>query len=60
MKDPADNKTPDLIEKPKTKAQRFKEKQNALGLKQYSFWLSPVEAGAVKGFIDAYIIETRK
>jgi hypothetical protein len=55
MKDPADNKTPELIEKPKTKAQRFKEKQNALGLKQYSFWLNPGEAAAVKGFIKAYI-----
>jgi len=55
MKDPADNKTLDLIQKPQTKAQRFKAKQAAAGLRQYSFWLNPAEAAAVKGFIEAYI-----
>jgi hypothetical protein len=60
MKDPADNKTAELIEKPKTKDQRFKERQAAAGRKQYSFWLSPVEAGAVKGFVEQYIKGTRK
>ena len=60
MKDPADKKTLDLIEKPKTKAQRFREKQIEAGLSQYSFWLTPAEATAVRGFIKGYIEETRK
>lgn len=44
MKDPADNKTPDLIQKPKTKEQRFRERQLAIGMRQYSFWLTESEA----------------
>lgn len=59
MKDPADHQTPDLIEPPKTKAQRFREKQAAAGLSQYAFWLSPTEASKVKAFIEKNIIGKR-
>ena len=52
MKDPADDKTAELIEKPKTKAQRFRDKQLAAGLRQYSFWLSDDENNQVKQFIQ--------
>jgi len=52
MKDPADDKTAELIEKPKTKAQRFRDKQLAAGLRQYSFWLSNDENNQVKQFIQ--------
>lgn len=52
MKDPADNKTAELIEKPKTKAQRFRDKQAAAGLRQFSFWLSEDENNQVKQFIQ--------
>ena len=51
MKDPADKKTIELIEPPKTKAQRFREKQIEAGLRQYAFWLKPSEAIAVREFI---------
>ena len=52
MKDPADNKTKDLIEPPKTKAQRFREKQIAAGLRQFAYWLTESEAQAVRGCIE--------
>lgn len=52
MKDPADNKTQDLIEPPKTKAQRFREKQVAAGLRQFAYWLTESEAQAVRDYID--------
>lgn len=52
MKDAADTKTKDMLEKPKTKAQRFREKQIATGLRQYSYWLSEAENEQVKKLIS--------
>ena len=52
MRDPADNKTRDLIEKPKTKAQRFRERQLATGLRQYSFWMTEAEALIIRDYIE--------
>jgi hypothetical protein len=51
MKDPADNKTLDLIEKPKTKEQRFRERQLAIGLRQYSFWMTEGEAMTIRDYL---------
>jgi hypothetical protein len=58
MKDPVDTRTPDLL-KTTTKQQRFREKQMAAGKRQYSFWLTHIEAIAVKGFIEGYLSEPK-
>ena len=50
MKDAKDHATADLLET-KNKAQRFREKQAAAGLRQYAFWLSEEDAAAVKKYI---------
>lgn len=51
MKDEHDTKTGDLIEQ-KTRAQRFREKQQAAGLSQYAFWLTKRQAEAVKALLE--------
>ena len=51
MKDSTDTRTPDLLAKPKTKEQRFRERQLAIGLRQYSFWLTEAEASIVRDYI---------
>jgi hypothetical protein len=52
MKDSSDKKTGDLLAV-KTKAQRFREKQLAAGMRQFSFWLTEEEAAKVKQFIES-------
>ena len=50
MKDASDNKTGDLLGT-KTKAQRYRERQLAAGMRQFSFWLTDAEAETVRKFI---------
>ena len=52
MKDSNDKKTGDLLTI-KTKAQRFREKQLAAGMRQFSFWLTEEEAAMVKNLIES-------
>lgn len=52
MKDSKDKRTGDLLSV-KTKAQRFREKQLATGLRQFSFWLTEDEAAQMKQFIES-------
>ena len=52
MKDASDNKTGDLLGT-KTKAQRYRERQLAAGMRQFSFWLTDKEAEQVRQFVES-------
>jgi hypothetical protein len=51
MRDPDDTQTAELLPPAMTKAQRFRAKQIANGMRQYAYWLTPDEAKKVQASI---------